>query len=413
MMEQTELFSKKLSIAIIGLGYVGLPLFCQLSTLYSVVGYDIDTNRVNEIKRCVDSKKSVTKEQLLDSLSRSIVTADIEKISSLNIYIVTVPTPITNNHKPNTNALEKVCLLLATVINVGSIVVFESTVYPGATEELCVPILCKSGLRYNVDFFVGYSPERINVGDKAHQIKDVPKIVSGSTPETTHVIASIYQAVLAKDVIIASCIKVAEAAKMYENVQRDILIALANEYSEFCKKENINIDEVTLCASSKWNFSLVNPGLVGGHCISVDPYYLLDRAFTKGLNMPLIQKARQINEDKPIVVANRICETINKLELYFPEILLLGFAYKPNSSDIRNTKVAVVLNELNNRGIHTVCFDPLVNSDVVFEEYGIKLLSSLDIQCYNLVIVMVEHDIFESIIQSYKERNIIHLRNLL
>lgn len=265
-----------------------------------------------------------------------------------------------------------------------------------------------------MDFFVGYSPERINVGDTEHQIKNVSKIVSGSTPETTQIIASIYQKILLKDIVLASCIKVAEAAKMYENVQRDLLIALANEYSEYCKMENISIDEVTMCASSKWNFSNVRPGLVGGHCIGVDPYYLLDRASLKGIKLPLIQNARDINENKSINVANRIYNSICDLKISSPRILLLGFAYKTNSCDIRNTKVSVVLNELKSKGFYADCFDPLVNIDEVYKEYGLSLLSSFSaIQSYDLIIVMVEHDSILQLIKSCNKSHIVYLRNLL
>lgn len=413
-MNQVKPIMENKSIAVIGLGYVGLPLFCQLSTSFSIVGYDLDNNRVNEISRGIDSKNSIDRKLLCSALSNSIVTADISELSSSNIFIVTVPTPITKNNKPDTRALEDVCLSISKIISKNSIVIFESTVYPGATEELCVPLLAKSGLRFNVDFFVGYSPERINVGDTEHQIKNISKIISGSTPETTQLIASIYQQVLSKDIVVASCIKVAEAAKMYENVQRDLLIALANEYSEYCKMENISIDEVTMCASSKWNFSNVRPGLVGGHCIGVDPYYLLDRASSKGIKLPLIQNARGINENKSINVANRIYNSICDLKLSSPKILLLGFAYKPNSCDIRNTKVSVVFNELRSKGYYADCFDPLVNIDEVHKEYGLSLLSSLsEIQSYDLIIVMVEHDSILQLIQSCNESHIIYLRNLL
>lgn len=404
-----------MTIAVIGLGYVGLPLFCQLSTSFPVIGYDVDIMRVEEIKRGFDSKDTVTKEQLRNTLSRSEITTDINKLTVSRMFIVTVPTPITNKCEPDTSALENACMSLSKVIKKGAIVVFESTIYPGATEEFCVPLLCESGLRYNVDFFVGYSPERINVGDNEHQIKDVSKIVSGSTPEVTDTIASVYQTILSKSVVVASCIKVAEAAKMYENVQRDLLIALANEYSDYCDREKISIDEVTSCASSKWNFSNVRPGLVGGHCIGVDPYYLLQRASTKGMNMSLIRRARQINENKPFVVVEKIKNHLRNLKLSeYAKILLLGFSYKPNCGDIRNTKVAVVLDELKKQGFLADCFDPLVNNDEVFEEYGLRLLSApINIQDYDLIVVMVEHDYLVPIILSYDKNSIIHLSDIL
>lgn len=227
-----------IKIAIIGLGYVGLPLFCQLSKLYSCIGYDVDYNRINELSNGIDSRNNVKTEKICDAISYSIVTTDIRKIATCNILIVTVPTPINNYFVPDTSALENACLSISKILRPKTIVVFESTVYPGATEELCVPLLSKnSRLVFNKDFFVGYSPERINIGDDKHQISNVPKIISGSAPDVTNFLASIYQSVLEQPVVIASSIKVAEAAKMYENVQRDTLIALANEYADYCKKK--------------------------------------------------------------------------------------------------------------------------------------------------------------------------------
>lgn len=402
-----------IKIAIIGLGYVGLPLFCQLSKLYSCIGYDVDYNRINELSNGIDSRNNVKTEKICDAISYSIVTTDIRKIATCNILIVTVPTPINNYFVPDTSALENACLSISKILRPKTIVVFESTVYPGATEELCVPLLSKnSRLVFNKNFFVGYSPERINIGDDKHQISNVPKIISGSTPDVTNFLASIYQSVLEQPVVIASSIKVAEAAKMYENVQRDTLIALANEYADYCKKEGIDIEEVTNCASSKWNFSQVKPGLVGGHCIGVDPYYLLYRASHIGVDLPLVKQSRRTNEEKVKIVSERIARMINPHD----NVLFLGFSYKPNCQDIRNTKVAFIAKKLIEKGYSIDCYDPLVNAADVFNEYGIKLIKKLPNELhYALIIVMVNHDCFKSIICHNRKENskIVNLQRIL
>lgn len=409
-------FDDKIKIAVIGLGYVGLPLFCQLSKIYSCIGYDIDSYRTSELAQGIDSRNSVEKKVLEDAISNNVLTNDINEISSCNFYIVTVPTPIDSHCMPNVSALENVCIALSSIIHKNSIIIFESTVYPGATEELCVPLLSKSGLMYNRDFYVGYSPERINVGDVEHQISKVPKIVSGSSSQITDLIGHVYQSVLDEPIVRASSIKVAEAAKMYENVQRDVLIALANEYSEYCRKEEIDIKEVTECASTKWNFSKVLPGLVGGHCIAVDPYYLIDKAIRKEIDLPIIKESRKMNELKSKIVANRIHDIMLDLTINSSNILFLGFAYKTNSADVRNTKVADVIKLLSKKGYSVDCFDPLVNKEEVRMVYGISLSSELpNMDNYGLVVVMVEHDNFQSysLSEKYNDHTIIHLRDLL
>ena len=409
-------FDDKIKIAVIGLGYVGLPLFCQLSKIYSCIGYDIDSYRTSELAKGIDSRNSVEKKVLEDAISNNVLTNDINEISSCNFYIVTVPTPIDSHCMPNVSALENVCIALSSIIHKNSIIIFESTVYPGATEELCVPLLSKSGLMYNRDFYVGYSPERINVGDVEHQISKVPKIVSGSSSQITDLIGHVYQSVLDEPIVRASSIKVAEAAKMYENVQRDVLIALANEYSEYCRKEEIDIKEVTECASTKWNFSKVLPGLVGGHCIAVDPYYLIDKAIRKEIDLPIIKESRKMNELKSKIVANRIHDIMLDLTINSSNILFLGFAYKTNSADVRNTKVADVIKLLSKKGYLVDCFDPLVNKEEVRMVYGISLSSELpNMDNYGLVVVMVEHDNFQSysLSEKYNDHTIIHLRDLL
>ena len=372
-------------IAVIGLGYVGWPLFTLISSKYKSWGLDANTDKVESI--------------LFEQPQYKNVTSSWNDISKCNTFIVGVPTPINHKQNPDTSSLENVCKELANIIKKGDIVIFESTVFPGATEEICVPLIENgSGLVMNKDFYVGYSPERINVADSAHKLGNTAKIVSGSNEEALHYIANLYESIIDAPVVKASSIKVAEAAKMYENIQRDILIALANEYSDYCNKEGIDIFEVTKCASTKWNFSNVLPGLVGGHCIGVDPYYLLHRAEKLGIKTPLIQCGRLINETKASTVVSKITEYISVHLDENPKVLLLGFAYKSNTDDIRNTKVAEVYNRLKSQYSVVECYDPFVNSEVVIKEYGINLFTTMpDISHYDLVIRMVNHDIFMNI----------------
>ena len=372
-------------IAVIGLGYVGWPLFTLISSKYKSWGLDTNIDKVESI--------------LFEQPQYKNVTSSWNDISKCNTFIVAVPTPINHKQNPDTSSLENVCKELANIIKKGDIVIFESTVFPGATEEICVPLIENgSGLVMNKDFYVGYSPERINVADSAHKLGNTAKIVSGSNEEALHYIANLYESIIDAPVVKASSIKVAEAAKMYENIQRDILIALANEYSDYCNKEGIDIFEVTKCASTKWNFSNVLPGLVGGHCIGVDPYYLLHRAEKLGIKTPLIQCGRLINETKASTVVSKITEYISVHLDENPKVLLLGFAYKSNTDDIRNTKVAEVYNRLKSQYSVVECYDPFVNSEVVIKEYGINLFTTMpDISHYDLVIRMVNHDIFMNI----------------
>lgn len=372
-------------IAVIGLGYVGWPLFTLISSKYKSWGLDANTDKVESI--------------LFEQPQYKNVTSSWDDISKCNTFIVAVPTPINHKQNPDTSSLENVCKELVNIIKKGDLVIFESTVYPGATEEICVPLIENgSGLVVNKDFYVGYSPERINVADSVHKLGNTAKIVSGSNEEALHYIASLYESIIDAPVVKASSIKVAEAAKMYENVQRDILIALANEYSDYCNKEGIDIFEVTKCASTKWNFSNVLPGLVGGHCIGVDPYYLLHRAEKLGIKIQLVQCGRLINETKASNVVSKITEYISVHLDENPKVLLLGFAYKSNTDDIRNTKVAEVYNRLKSQYSVVECYDPFVNSEVVIKEYGINLFTTMpDISHYDLVIRMVNHDTFMNI----------------
>lgn len=379
----------KIKICIIGLGYVGLPLFKVVSQYFDCRGLDNSASAIKNIK-CQDFYS--------DNMA---LTSDWNVVLDCNVFIVCVPTPIKENNEPDLSSLGDVCESLGKVIKNGDVVIFESTVYPGATEEYCVPILEKySDLCCNIDFFVGYSPERINVGDTEHTINRVPKIVSGSNSYATKAIANIYRTILGENIVIAPSIKVAEAAKMYENVQRDVLIALANEYADYCRVEGIDIEAVTECASTKWNFTSVNPGLVGGHCISVDPYYMMAKAKMKDVAVPLIKTAREVNESKPSKIADRIVDCINHSNKITTnaKVLILGFSYKPNISDIRNTKVYDVIKYLTSRSISCDCIDPWVDTTLAKEVYGVNVFNHIDqiADEYDLVVNLVLHKVFDS-----------------
>ena len=376
-----------IKIGVIGLGYVGCPLYILLSKKFTVLGLDIDEKRIIELKNS---------EHLYGDCIAGLTNA-YEDLSECNFFIVCVPTGVNEDKTPDFIPLQNVCKSLGNILAHGSTVVFESTVFPGATEELCIPLLENSSrLKVNEDFYVGYSPERINVGDNRHSLDNIAKIISASNEMTLELIYKIYSSIISAPIIKASSIKVAEATKMYENVQRDVLIALANEYSEFCRTEGININEVTECASSKWNFSKVHPGLVGGHCIGVDTYYLLNRALQKSGSLSLIQCARTINETKTGKVANKIREIAKGSGA--KTILLLGVTFKPDTSDCRNSKAIEILKNL--KGEFSVdCYDPLVDISKVKEEYHLQVLTNQEElrDKYDLVVKVVNHADFESV----------------
>lgn len=402
----------KINIAVIGLGYIGLPLFCILSKYFTCVGLDKDDTRVNLLKEGIDYRECEKRRNIKMALWRSTFTSEYADLKDCNVFIVCVPTGIDEYKLPDLKPLKEVCTSIGKILKNDDLVIFESTVFPGATEDICIPILEKySSLEVNTDFFVGYSPERINVGDKCHRIASTAKIISASNTSSLHLMREIYSTAIDAPIIEASSIKVAEATKMYENVQRDVLIALANEYADYCKSEKINIAEVTECASSKWNFSNVNPGLVGGHCIGVDTYYLLQRAKEKGQSLELVEKARGINESEPQKVASRIRELA--LSINAKRILLLGFSYKPNTSDCRNTKVVDVYNELKQHFSVVDCFDPLVDRKEVGKDYGICVISSKEklLTNYDLVVKMVNHNIFSKM--AFTDSKFIELNDLL
>lgn len=400
---QTKVQTK---ICIVGLGYVGLPLLHLFSTLYDCWGYDNNPEKEQALK-----KNNICSE---NSQHIKLLTSHIDDVSECNFYIIAVPTPVNEQKKPDISALKDVCRQLGKILSYGDNIVFESTVYPGVTEEVCIPILEHiSGLKLNCDFSVGYSPERINIGDQTHQIYNTPKIISASNNTTLRLMDELYGSVIDADIIKASSIKVAEAAKMYENVQRDTLIALANEYSEYCRMEGIDIQEVTDCAATKWNFANVRPGLVGGHCIGVDAYYLLERSSMKGLDLPLVKTSRSVNENKVNIISDRIETYANSknMELTHQKVLILGFSYKPNTADTRNTKIMDLINNLQHKFEVVDCYDPLVDHDYVKTYYGLDLIKtgSLKANQYDIVVLAVNHDCFANI--SYK--GLLNISNLL
>lgn len=394
---------KKDIIGVIGLGYVGFPLACLFALKYKVIGFDLNAKRVEEINHGTDSTNEVAAEKVRMALESGLeCTTDKERLKECNIYIVAVPTPVDKYRNPELTPLEKASMTVGEVISKGDIVVYESTVYPGVTEEFCVPVIEKtSGLVFNKDFFAGYSPERINPGDKVHTVENICKITSGSTPETAEYIDRLYGSVLKNGTYSAPSIKVAEAAKIIENSQRDVNIAFMNEIAKIFYVLGIDTQEVLKAAGTKWNFLPFKPGLVGGHCISVDPYYLIQRAELYGVNPRLMVEARRINDTMGDYIANRVVENMNKNGIVVNDssILILGFAFKENCPDIRNTKVADIYLNLRRYTSDIVVFDPWVDVQEVSKAYGIKICTDeneVKRRRYDAIVNCVSHSVFDN-----------------
>lgn len=391
-------------ITIIGLGYVGLPLARLFATKYNVVGFDINKPRVAELNAGMDSTLEVENEVLLKVLKNEknnknglYCTTDATYIGDSNIYIVTVPTPVDKNNRPILTPLYKASETVGNVLKKGDIVVYESTVYPGATEEECVPVLERvSGLKFNIDFFVGYSPERINPGDKEHTVDKILKVTSGSTPEIGIEVDELYKDVITAGTHLAPTIKVAEAAKVIENSQRDINIAFVNELAKIFNKLDINTSDVLAAASTKWNFLPFSPGLVGGHCIGVDPYYLAQKAQEVGYHPEIILAGRRMNDSMGSYVAGEVVKLMlsKDIKVKNAKALVLGITFKENCPDVRNTKVIDVINNLKEYGVDVTVFDPLANPDEVAHEYGVRNLTSLNDTKYDAIILAVAHKDF-------------------
>ena len=388
---------KDLQLAVIGLGYVGLPLAVEFSRVREVIGYDINTSRVHELRCGIDTTLEVEKEKLIDINSLSF-TDDINDIRSCNCFIITVPTPIDSYKRPDLRPLLSASEAIAEILKVGDIVIYESTVYPGATEEDCVPILENvSGLQYNIDFFCGYSPERINPGDRAHRVSNIKKVTSGSTSHTADVVDSLYSEIVSVGTHRAESIKVAEAAKVIENTQRDLNIALINELAIIFNKMDIDTESVLKAAGSKWNFLPFRPGLVGGHCIGVDPYYLTHKAQEIGYHPELILAGRRLNDGMANYVATRLIKEMikNKIQVESAKVLIMGLTFKENCPDLRNTRVVNIFNELREYAIQVDVMDPLCSTEEARKEYGMDLTLYPSKSCYDAILLAVGHQQFK------------------
>ena len=386
-------------IAVIGLGYVGLPLARLFSTKFRTIGYDTDKARTEALSSGHDGTLEVDDRLLKEAITAHglVCTSDISKIRECNFYVVAVPTPVDINHNPDLTPLRNASRMLGTIIKKGDIVVFESTVYPGVTEEECVPIIEEvSGLEYNTGFFAGYSPERVNPGDKEHTVENIRKITSGSTPEVADIVDKVYSEVLENGTYRASSIKVAEAAKVIENSQRDINIAFVNELSKIFSLMGIDTLEVLDAAATKWNFIKMNPGLVGGHCISVDPYYLAQCAQRHGYNPEIILAGRRVNDSMGAYVANQTIKLMLKkgIQVLKSKVIIMGFTFKENCPDVRNTKIIDIYRSLQEYNVDITVYDPWASKDVVRKVYGIDIVDKLPSGKFDAAIVAVAHGQF-------------------
>jgi len=385
-------------IGIIGLGYVGLPLAVEFGKIAEVIGFDINEQRIAELTTGIDRTLEVDAEGL-KSAKMLTFTSNAQQLQSVNYFIVTVPTPVDVYKNPDLTPLIKASETVGKVLKKGDIVIYESTVYPGCTEEDCVPVLEKfSGLKFNIDFFCGYSPERINPGDKQHRLPNIKKVTSGSTPEIAERVDQLYKKIIVAGTHKASSIKVAEAAKVIENAQRDINIAFVNELSLIFERMNIDTHEVLEAAGTKWNFLPYKPGLVGGHCIGVDPYYLTYKADSLGYYPQVILAGRRINDNMGTHIANRVIKlmTQHDLPIKNSKVLVLGITFKENCPDIRNSRAIDVIRELQSFGADVEVYDPHASSDEVEHEYGIRLIDKLD-KKYSAIVLAVSHQEFKQI----------------
>jgi UDP-N-acetyl-D-galactosamine dehydrogenase len=390
--------AKNKLIAIIGLGYVGLPLAVEFGKLRSVIGFDINAKRIAELQAGRDNTLETEPEELQEAKYLTL-TSQLEDLRAANIYIVTVPTPIDVHKRPDLKPLLKASESLGKVLKPGDIVVYESTVYPGCTEDDCVPILEKfSGLKFNQDFFCGYSPERINPGDKTHRLANIQKVTSGSTPEAAEVVDQLYRQIITAGTHKASSIKVAEAAKVIENTQRDVNIALINELALIFNKLDIDTEAVLLAAGSKWNFLPFRPGLVGGHCIGVDPYYLTHKAKSIGYHPEIILAGRRLNDSMGAYVVTQLVKAMacRRLQVDGARVLIMGLTFKENCPDLRNTRVADIFAELKEYKVQTDVFDPWADPAQALHEYGITTVQNPKMGTYDAIVIAVAHHQFKT-----------------
>lgn len=396
--------SENIKIAIIGLGYVGLPLARLFATKYSVVGFDINESRINTLKSGTDTTLEVDdatlQKVLVDQPGFNVglyCTTSLDDIADCNYFIITVPTPVDKNNRPDLTPLYKSSESVGKILKKGDIVIYESTVYPGVTEEQCVPVLEKvSGMKFNEDFFAGYSPERINPGDKEHTVEKILKVTSGSTPEIGLRVDELYKSVITAGTHLAPSIKVAEAAKVIENSQRDINIAFVNELAKIFNLMNIDTQEVLAAAATKWNFLPFKPGLVGGHCIGVDPYYLAQRAQEFGYHPEIILAGRRLNDSMGEYIASQVVKLMIKkgISVNGAELLMLGITFKENCPDVRNTKIVDVVKALTEYGISVTIFDPLANANDVKKEYNLVTINSIPDNTFDAIVLGVSHKEF-------------------
>lgn len=400
-------------ICVIGLGYVGLPLARLFSTKYKTVGFDMNQSRVDALMAGHDATLEVSDELLQSALKNGFVcTSNIDEIRDCNFYIVAVPTPVDINNNPDLTPLYGASTTVGKVISKGDVVVYESTVYPGVTEEECIPVVEKvSGLKFNVDFFAGYSPERINPGDKLHTVEKIKKVTSGSTPEIGKKVNEVYASVIEAGTHLAPTMKVAEAAKVIENSQRDINIAFVNELSKIFSTLGIDTNDVLEAASTKWNFLPFKPGLVGGHCIGVDPYYLAQCAQRHGYNPEIILAGRRMNDGMGEYVASQTIKLMLKkgIQVLGSNIVILGFTFKENCPDVRNSRVIDIYRALNEYNVHITIYDPWVNPAIVQKEYGVSVVNEIPVEKFDAAIVSVAHQQFLTmdVKQLLKDKSII------
>lgn len=393
------MFNSNPTICVIGLGYVGLPLAVEFGKKIKTIGFDINQPRIDALHQKIDHTLELNAAELSEAAHLSYTSSE-DDIKGADVYIVTVPTPINDSKQPDLTPLEKASALLGRVINKNAIVVFESTVYPGCTEEICVPIIEQtSGLTFNKDFYAGYSPERINPGDKQHRVHNIIKVTSGSTPEVAEYVDQLYRKIVVVGTHKASSIKVAEAAKVIENTQRDINIALINELALIFKRLNIDTIEVLEAAGTKWNFLPFRPGLVGGHCISVDPYYLTHKAQQVGYNPEVILAGRRINDGMGTFIADSVVKmmTQRKAHVVDSNILIMGLTFKENCPDLRNTRVIDIINDLRSYNANVHVFDPWADKAEAQHEYGLDLIDAPEAGAYDAVILCVGHDKFRAL----------------
>lgn len=408
------------TIAVLGLGYVGLPLAVEFSKKYNTIGFDIKRSRIDMLKDGMDDTLEVSSGEL-KAASNLVFSCNEEDIKAANVYIVTVPTPIDDHRQPDLTPLIKASELLGRVISQGDIVIYESTVYPGATEEDCIPVIEQvSGLTFNKDFFAGYSPERINPGDKERPVTKIMKVTSGSTPEVADFVDSLYASIITAGTFKASSIKVAEASKIIENTQRDVNIALINELSMIFSQMGIDTHDVIEAAATKWNFIKLQPGLVGGHCIGVDPYYLVHKSMSVGHIPDIIRTAREINDGMARFVASKLVKAmIQKGQIIKgAEVLIMGITFKENCPDIRNTKVIDLIYELKSYGMNVSIYDPWANSDEVSREYNLNLTKSPKTKNHDAIILSVAHkefiDCFDKLYEYGKnDLTVLDMKNIL